>query len=164
MKKTFFLFPVLLGLFLANCFSIMRIEGNSMKDKFNDGQFILILKNIFVFDYKQGDIATVKVLNKGNKKITFVKEIIGCPGDIVTKYFSSENCSRIIVTNSSQIMHYYPKETLRGCENITLHSKVSTKLNNHYYLLGNNYLHSTDSRNFGSVTKNQLQGKVIFSF
>jgi len=32
MKKTFFLFPVLLGLFLANCFSIMRIEGNSMID------------------------------------------------------------------------------------------------------------------------------------
>ena len=164
MKKYFFLYPVLLGLLLANCFLIMRVEGDSMKNKLNDGQFILILKNFLVPKYKQGDVAIINVLNKGNIKITFVKEIVGCPGDTVTRYASRENCSAIMITKPNKIQHTYPRARLTGCKDTIFHSKISAKLIGQYYLLGNNYLHSTDSRNFSSVTKNQLRGKVIFRF
>lgn len=74
------------------------------------------------------------------------------------------NCVWIKVFNDRAIqIDHFPKERNDVC---TLEPKttggIKQKLVNDYFVLGTNYFHSTDSRDFGSVSSKNILGKVLF--
>ncbi|MEK6878438.1 MAG: S26 family signal peptidase [Nanoarchaeota archaeon] len=52
----------------------------------------------------------------------------------------------------------------QGKENNTMVKRIKYIKNNKFFLLGDNKSDSLDSRNFGSISREQILGKLIFKF
>jgi signal peptidase I len=85
---------------------------------------------------------------------TFVKRIIGRPGELI-----SERDGTIYV-NGERLIEPYVHSSLRGHENGSWRRVAA----GHYFLLGDNRIHSCDSRRWGSVPRDSLIGPVMLTY
>jgi signal peptidase I len=85
---------------------------------------------------------------------TYVKRLIGLPGDRV-----SERHGRIFV-DGRPLPEPYVAPELRGAESGTW-PRVPA---NHYFLLGDDRIHSCDSRTWGTVSRGSLIGPVVLTY
>jgi signal peptidase I len=85
---------------------------------------------------------------------TFVKRIIGLPGELV-----SERDGAIHV-NGERLVEPYVHPSLRGHENDSW-PRVAA---GHYFVLGDNRTHSCDSRTWGTVTRGRVIGPVMLTY
>ena len=121
-----------------------KIIGQSMEPIINEGEQVFITKMYYKFNkIKRNDI--IGLYN--NQKIE-IKRIIGMPKDrlAINKYSVIRNGTEII--NTSNIQH----ET---------QNKEIILRNGEFYVVGENYSKSVDSRNYGPIKKNQIIGKVL---
>jgi len=89
----------------------------------------------------------------GDGGTTFVKRLIGLPGDSVT-----ERGGRIFV-NGTRLNEPYVERSLRDDETGTWHVPRGR-----YFFLGDDRAHSCDSRIWGSVPRDNLVGPVILTY
>jgi signal peptidase I len=85
---------------------------------------------------------------------TFVKRLIGLPGDVV-----SERDGYVFV--SGKPLHEpYVEPSLRGHETASW-SRVAP---GHYFFMGDDRIHSCDSRDWGTVQRSSLIGPVVLTY
>jgi signal peptidase I len=140
-----FLAVGMLAYVFAFNFSVVR--GSSMAPGIHDGDRILIDQLSYLFlEVERGDIVVLQY--PLDPRLDYIKRVVGLPGD------------RVVMTrgklwvNGKQVPEVYLKETDPYTR---LHLEVSPE---HFFVLGDNRLHSSDSREFGQVHEDLVRGKV----
>lgn len=129
------------------------VKGQSMDPNFEDGDYLIIDEISYRFrEPQRGEVIVFKYpLNPSQK---FIKRIIGLPGETV----EIKNNQVIISGKPLDESAYLPEDTLTpdmGFERITL-------AENEYFVLGDNRLHSSDSRVWGPLPKENIIGLAFF--
>jgi signal peptidase I len=111
-------------------------------------------------DPKRGQIvvfgapATTHRCGLGDEGSTFVKRIVGLPGELVSAR------DGIIYVNGDRLVEPYVDPSLRGHES-TRWPRVAP---GHYFVLGDNRTLSCDSRKWGTVPRSSLIGPVMLTY
>jgi signal peptidase I len=85
---------------------------------------------------------------------TFVKRLIGLPGERVTEH------DGYVYINGRRLAEPYIYPPFRGTESGTWR-RIGP---NNYFFLGDNRIHSCDSRTWGTVPRKNLIGPVLFTY
>jgi signal peptidase I len=127
-------------------FGICLMDGESMYPSIKDGDLILYFR--MEPDYSIGDVVAYEM--DGSLRIG---RIVAQGGDEVDL---SEDKLLMVNGNVESEAIFYPTE--RAEDGIFFPYKVA---DDSYFILGDMRTTSTDSRNFGLVSKSRLRGKVI---
>ena len=131
------LFCIAVILFLV-FFKIIIVSGQSMAPTLDDGAILLISK--VNSEYLRDDIV---VFEKDDT--TMIKRVIGVPGDTI----------------ELKDKHVY-RNNIRLNIDYDVNESVVIILNEEeYFVVGDNYGNSYDSRNYGSINKQSIIGKVL---
>lgn len=147
---------VMIYLFLM---SPQEINGQSMDPTFHNGEYILTNK----FEYKinepqRGDIVIFK--SPRNKDIDYIKRIIGLPAEKIslknnTYYINGKPLNESAYLTSD--VNTFGGSFLREGEEITIPQ-------GQYFVSGDNRQHSSDSREFGPIPKEDFIGKAFIRY
>lgn len=156
-----------------------QISQRSMEPTLHDGQTILIYK----FEYlpKVDDVIVISQLTSSNENELIIKRVIAVPGDKI-RYEKDESLVGDvgqIYVNDKLYENRYLKEqgqktvfTLAEFKTMFKHQYKTNSLvplevtlaNNYYLALGDNFLNSSDSRDYGAFNIHNIGGKMIYSF
>ncbi len=170
-----FIVALIIVTFISIFISQGKVSGTSMMPTYEDGTRVFIQKQFY--DLKKGDVVTFWAEKRENAsnaydKITYfekifydkefldnkelhIKRVVGVPGDevaIKNEYNNSiyESC---VYVNS--------KKELCSAEE-TVKEKKYLLSDDEYYVVGDNYNNSYDSRLHGPIKKDDVYGKIIF--
>ncbi len=138
--------------------SPQEINGASMEPNFHNGEYILTNKILYKFrDPIRGDVVIFK--SPANKEIDYIKRVIGLPGDIVTL---RDNAFWV---NEKKIDEPYLAQgtTIFGGSYLSEGKSIVVPPGT-YFVAGDNRPHSSDSREFGPVAKEDFIGVAIFRY
>lgn len=146
-----FVLAILIRQFL---FTPVIVSGESMQPTFEHDNRIVITKvhKIDHFD--------MIVFHVPGYEDDFIKRVIGLPGDTVIM----EN--DILTINGKEYTEDYVhsnKEKIFEGQKLTQDFEVTVP-KGHFFVLGDNRRHSTDSRDIGFINENSVVGKVAFRF
>lgn len=135
-----------------------KVSGRSMVPTFMDGDYIFTDKITYrLKEPTHGDIIVLK--NPRDETQDFIKRIIALPGDIV----KIENNS--IYVNGMKLNETYLPQNTTTQGGSFLREGGEVKVGpNQYFVIGDNRNHSSDSREWGSITKEEIIGKVFFRY
>lgn len=129
------------------------VNGVSMFPTLEDGDKIFVRKGKMP---KRLDIITLKPGD--NPQESYVKRVIGMPGDS-------------LVLNGNSLRISYLNNDYRKHEEITVTDGVAMILEKQhqipedkYFVLGDNRNHSNDSRSFGLINREQIEGVVCWRY
>jgi signal peptidase I len=176
LKNWGILILVLAAILLARVyvFTPVTVNGHSMDPTLNDGQRLISSK---ISKYERFDIITTKEPEDESRMI--VKRIIGMPGDTVKmendqliingkKYDESylDEFKKKFADDKLQSEYSYNTAFQTQAENSTEFTSdfEYTVPEGKYLVLGDNRLISKDSRIFGLVDEDLIQGKVVFRY
>jgi signal peptidase I len=126
-------------------YDIYRVESVSMLPTLKPNDIVIIsLQSFDTSPAKISDIVVLQDPNAPHKKL--IKRIHAIPGD---------NTSFIQTTTTLHQDTRLP---------ITARKKIQLENISGYFVLGDNPNHSTDSRDFGVVNKDQLVGLVVYVY
>lgn len=164
----FLLFALCCLLFLIHIKTHV-VDGQSMAPTFENGDRIFIQKGQ---EPKRNEIITFEPKDKPGD--SFVKRVIGMPGDTIwlegNKLFLNYRISEIdeyFNDSLNKLAMDLPDGTLKINISMSVMSQLTglSKIpKNCYFVLGDNSKHSTDSRVFGMVEKNQIEGVVKYRY
>ena len=120
----------------------VRVDGPSMNEALHDGELLILKK----FD-KSYDRYDVVVFNRKNDKL--IKRIYGLPGEKI------KCVSGIIYVNNEKIDDSHAHGKNMDFSEVTL-------ADNQYFVMGDNRENSYDSRYFGPINKDSIQGITNF--
>lgn len=141
------------------------VSGSSMETNFKNGQYLIIDELSYYFtDPQRGQVVVLRPPN--NLKDYYIKRIIALPGE---KIQLENSTGRIIIYNNehpdgmSLEEPYLSNQGLTYPENPSVlgGKKILTLGDDEYFLLGDNRLHSSDSRDWGPLPRNEIVGKVF---
>lgn len=135
-----------------------KVSGNSMVPTFHNNDYILTDKLSYrLSSPKKGDIIVLK--NPRNESQDFIKRIIATPGDSV----KIEN--GFVFVNGVKLNELYlPQDAQSQGGSFLSEGEQITVGENQYIVLGDNRNHSSDSREWGPVTRKEIIGKVVFRY
>ncbi|HLQ62152.1 MAG TPA: signal peptidase I [Candidatus Acidoferrales bacterium] len=147
------------GLYLVATTSVQAVHvvGSSMYPTLDSGDLLIASK----IDYRlhppeRGDIVILK--DPMDSSRDFIKRVIGLPGDRVLI-----RTGRVLI-NGVPLDEPYLAPGWRGTWQTTEAPEGSVVPPNNYFVLGDNRDHSSDSRLFGWVSRDQIDGKAIARF
>lgn len=135
-----------------------KVSGNSMVPTLKNGDYLITEKVSYRFGSpKKGDIIVLK--NPRDESQDFIKRIIALPGEVV----KIEN--DIVYVNGQPISEKYIAASVQtpGGSFLTEGSTVKAGPNQ-YFVFGDNREHSSDSREWGGVTKEEIVGRAFFRY
>jgi signal peptidase I len=146
--------PVVVVLFLvAFVIQAFKVEGNSMLPTLHDSERYFVDKLSYRLGaIRRGDIVALRFPLDPDK--TFVKRVVGLPGELV------ELKRGVVLINGTELSERYLGAQRRGIES---HPPLRIPPR-HYYVLGDNRVHSSDSRRWGFVPERYLVGKFLFRY
>lgn len=132
------------------------VKGASMEPAFENGDYLIIDEISYRFSGPRRGEAIVFRFPEDPKQF-FIKRIVGLPGETV----EIENSRVIIYNNDNQ-----PGLTIdeSGYLNPAQRTEGQLKVkltDNEYFVLGDNRLHSSDSRRWGPLDQNLIIGRVL---
>lgn len=143
-KKILFIFIafVFITAFRLTIMERVIVNGNSMYPFLEDGDVCITWK--LNMKPERGDVVTAKIGNK-----TLIKRVIGLPGETLQiisgyVYIDGKIIERNIYTEDKGLLE---EPYVLG--------------KNEYFIMGDNRENSIDSRKFGSVNINEINGKVL---
>ena len=159
------LIVVLAAILLARVyvFTPVTVNGHSMDPTLSDGQRLISSK---ISKYERFDIITTK--EPGDEERMIVKRIIGMPGDTGKKYNESylNEFKKDFAKDKLQNEYSYSEAFQAQAENSQHFTSDFEYVvpKGKYLVLGDNRLISKDSRIFGLVDADMIQGKVVFRY
>jgi signal peptidase I len=130
-------------------FNFSVVRGGSMSPGIHDGDRILVDHLSYLFrDVKRGDIVVLQY--PLDPTLDYIKRVIGLPGDQVRIQNGS------VWVNGDRLLEPYISEPDPRTR------LVQTIPPECFFVLGDNRPHSSDSREFGLVPRQNLVGKVDF--
>ena len=147
----------LLILFLL-VFRIIVVSGDSMRRTLVDGDYLLLLNNVFYHEPKQGDVIVISKKSYDNGA-AIVKRVIATEGQTVDinfeegiVYVDGEALQEPYINNPTNhnLGTHFPLIVAEGC----------------IFVLGDNRAVSRDSRDpvIGQVDKREVLGKALYLF
>jgi len=134
-------------LFYTLSFHLSVVRGSSMSPGIHDGDRILVEPWSYVFaDVQRGDVVVMQ--SPVDPAVDYIKRVIGLPGDEVLIAAGG------VWVNGQLLTEPY---AVPGDSELFQWTRV---LGGHYYVLGDNRPHSSDSREFGQVPSRFLRGRV----
>lgn len=135
-----------------------KVSGNSMVPTFKSGDYLITEKVTYRFSIpKRGDIIVLK--NPRDESEDFIKRIIALPGDTI----KIEN--NTIYVNGGPIQEeYLPPQTSTRAGSFLEEGNQITAGPNQYFVMGDNRNHSSDSREWGAITKEEIVGRALFRY
>jgi signal peptidase I len=133
----------------------VKVEGTSMMPSLQNDERIFINKFVYRFgisDIGRGD--TVVFLYPGDPSKSYIKRVIGVPGDTV------EIQDGTVVVNGQPLSEPYVAEDYR--DRIPYARKVVPP--DQYFVLGDHRSSSNDSRSWGMVPRQYIYGKAVFVY
>lgn len=145
----------LLYLFVAQ---FHKVSGLSMFPTMYNGDFLITEKISYRFgDPKRGQIIVLK--NPKDESQDFIKRVMAIPGDTIKV---EDNA---VFINGGQISESYLPQGTPTHPGAFLTEKVEVKVGpNQYFVFGDNRNHSSDSREWGPVTKQEIVGRAFFRY
>jgi signal peptidase I len=142
---------MLAGGCLTSCFTPVKFDGMSMRPAINDGDRILVTTN--VGEIKRGEIIQFRYPKDPEK--VYMKRVIGLPGETL------EIRSGVTFINGNSIAEEYVDVIYNQSG-----SDVAKRLipENHYFVMGDNRDNSSDSRSWGTVEKNLIEGIYYWKY
>ncbi len=143
--------PLKIGLVLfvvyGLVFNFSVVRGSSMSPGIHDGDRILINHLSYVLsDVQRGDIVVLRY--PLDPRLDYIKRVIGLPGDLVRIRGGFVSVNGEVIEEP-----YISQPDPRG----ELCVRVEPE---HFFVMGDNRPHSSDSREFGQVPRENLVGKV----
>lgn len=133
----------------------VKVEGTSMQPSLQNDERIFINKFVYRFgisDIGRGD--TVVFLYPGDPTKSYIKRVIGIPGDTV------EIDDGTVVVNGKPLSEPYVADYFR--DRIPMAEKVVPP--DQYFVLGDHRSSSNDSRSWGTVPRRFIYGKAVFVY
>ena len=128
-------------------FNFSVVRGSSMSPGIHDGDRILINHLSYVLsDVQRGDIVVLRY--PLDPRLDYIKRVIGLPGDLVRIRGGFVSVNGVVLEEP-----YISQPDPRG----ELCVRVEPE---HFFVMGDNRPHSSDSREFGQVPRENLVGKV----
>ncbi len=135
-----------------------QVDGRSMEPNFLDKEYILTDKISYrIHAPKRGDVVVFH--SPADERVDFIKRIIGVPGDIIKIERG------YVLLNGQKLEEQYvndPGQVLAG-RYLREGYEVEVPIGQ-YIVMGDNRLHSSDSREWGPVTKNGIVGRAFFRY
>lgn len=135
-----------------------KVSGSSMFPNFKNGDYIITDKITYrVADPKRGDIVVFK--NPKDETQDFIKRILAKPGDRIKVQGGH------IFLNGTQLPEPYIAETVVTNPGAFLREGSEFIVEpGHYITIGDNRPASSDSREWGQITREEIIGKVFFRY
>ncbi|MBI2443469.1 MAG: signal peptidase I [Candidatus Levybacteria bacterium] len=140
-------------------FRPFEVSGESMFPTFKNGEFILTnLVTLRFNDLKKGDVVVFQAPTDHDKD--YIKRVIGVPGDTV------EVRSGLVYVNGQQLDEsQYLGNDVRTSAGAFLRDGQPVRVpDDSYIVMGDNRPHSSDSREWGFLKKDELIGKSFFVY
>lgn len=132
-------------------FAIVRVDGPSMNNTLEDGQFALLSKK---HEIERFDIVVLNErLVDGGESKNIIKRVIGMPGDRITVIKG-----KLYINNEEYVEPYLSAENIKDFAKVDWDIRVP---DNHYFVLGDNRDVSKDSRQVGSFEKSAIKGAAV---
>ncbi len=133
-------------------FEPVRVDGRSMNNTLQDGEFMLVTKYNYLFsDPERFDVVICHYPERG--WTNFVKRIVGVPGDTIAVKNSILYVNGEAIDETSYIDN--PSRPGQDFDEITLGE-------NEYFVMGDNRSNSNDSRYVGTLKRSMIKGQVRF--
>ena len=155
-------FAISLAIFLA-VYAFLAfpevVVGASMEPTLYTGERLLVERLSPKFHrLKKSDII---IFNPpGNNNIDYVKRIIGLPGEKV----EIKDCFVRVILKTGEKVQLEEKYLPPSVCTKDVQSLVADVPDKYYFVLGDNRLHSADSRVFGPLSEGRIDGKVFLRF
>lgn len=151
-----YLFILVFVLFLAPEYLLEKylVDGTSMENSLHDGEQVLIEKVSRYFTGPERFDIVVFTKNHGTYKKTYIKRVIGLPGETV------QIIDNRIFINGEELSENFGKDPM---DSAGIASEPIVLGENEYFVLGDNRKVSADSRekSIGTVKKEELEGVVF---
>ncbi|OGE64657.1 signal peptidase I [Candidatus Daviesbacteria bacterium RIFCSPLOWO2_02_FULL_36_7] len=135
-----------------------KVSGNSMVPTFHNGDFLITEKVSYKMRNPQhGEIVVLK--NPKDESQDFIKRIIAVPGD--TLQISNNT---VYVNDNPLKENYIPADYVTRPGAFVTEGTTITAAGNQYFVFGDNREHSSDSREWGPVTKEELVGRAFLRY
>jgi len=143
---------VIIYLFL---FQPHQVKGNSMQPNFEDGEYLLTNKVTYRINKpKRGEVVIFE--SPQNKDFDYIKRIIGLPGEKV-KIVNG----KIFINGSVLDESAYLADDVYTQEGSFLPENEEVDVSeNQYFVVGDNRSHSSDSREWGFISVENIIGKT----
>lgn len=132
-----------------------QVKGNSMEVNFHDKEYLLTNKITYRFNSPQrGDVVIFK--SPVNKNYDYIKRVIGLPGEVISLKQGKIYINNEVLDESNYLSdsNYTPAGAfLKDNSELTIPA-------NQYFVMGDNRPHSSDSRDWGYINKNNIVGKA----
>lgn len=150
------LFFAIMYIFL---FQPHQVRGSSMLPNFYNGEYLLTNKITYRFSPpKRGEVVVFK--SPENTQYDYIKRIIGLPGDKLEVKNQDFYINGQKINESS-----YLSPAIKSQPGYYLtEGKEITIPDNHYFVVGDNRQNSSDSRDFGPISRNSIIGKAWFMY
>lgn len=135
-----------------------KVDGKSMYPNFEDREFILTDKISYRRNLPQrGEVIIFHAPQPYDSD--FIKRIIGLPGETI------ELRSGFVYINGERLDEPYLPSNFVTDEKAFLRNNVPYKIPDGYYMVfGDNRNFSSDSREWGPISKNAIVGKAMFVY
>lgn len=130
------------------------VKGASMENSFYDGEYLIIDELSYRFkNPERGDVVVFRY--PLDNRQYYIKRIIGLPGDKI-----EINAGEVVITGlDGQSFKLDETKYLEDGETTPGFSRVALG-REEYFVLGDNRAHSSDSRNWGALSRKDIVGKV----
>lgn len=167
-----YLIPIIIGILLVVIiehffFVIVRVDGTSMYPNLQNNERVMLLKQAKI---KRNSVVVFNAqgVDKNNPTVTkstkYIKRVIGLPGDKIryTKsgklYVNGKYQSQTYITKSQRTSGTLTLQ-LQEAKGVSIGTgKTFTVPKGKYFVLGDNRKASNDSRYYGFVPKNKING------
>jgi signal peptidase I len=131
------------------------VKGQSMEPNFQNGDYLIIDELSYRFrEPQRGEVIVFKYPNDPSQR--YIKRIIGLPGETVK---IDEGKVDVMNQSGEKVLNentYLPDAVFTpGTAEITLNP-------DEYFVMGDNRIASSDSRNWGALNRNLIVGRVFF--
>ena len=139
-------------------FRVVVVSGTSMNMTLLDGDYLLLISNVFYHQPRQGDIVVASKESFDNGK-PIVKRVIATEGQTVDIDFNAG----IVYVDGVALEEDYTYTLTTRDEGVSFPLRVEE---GHVFVLGDNRDRSQDSRSpeIGQIDKREILGRAIFLF
>lgn len=156
--QTLVVFGAIFALIYLFVAQFHKVSGNSMVPTFQSGDYLITEKISYRFgNPKKGDIVILK--NPRDESQDFIKRIIALPLDTI-----KIEGSKVYINGGELNESYLPAGTQTRSGAFLTEGTTIKADPNQYFVIGDNRSHSSDSREWGAVTKQEIVGKALFRY